>query len=110
MNPRQAGRGWPINFKEAVDMYILNQDRDEVIPLTDKGLFPARLYVEDRYYNGQFMGWNVIWKRFWRRVLLGTYDTEEDAMQIISEIYTMLKIGMTHYAMPEPALDLEDLT
>lgn len=90
-------------------MYIINQDRDSVIPLTDKGLFPASLYVEDRYYNGQFMGWNVIWKRLWMKVLLGTYDTEEDAKQVVGEIFTMLKSGATYYVMPEPALDLEDL-
>ncbi|NSW93049.1 MAG: hypothetical protein HPY74_20815 [Firmicutes bacterium] len=90
-------------------MYIINQDRDEVFTLNDKHLFPARLYVEDRYYNGQFMGWNIMGKHFLKKVLLGTYDTEEDAKQVVGEIFRMLKTGMTHYAMPEPALDLEDL-
>jgi len=90
-------------------MYIMNQDRDEIFTLNDKSLFKGRIHVEDRYFNGQLMGWNVIGKRLLKKTLLGTYDTEDDARQIIQEIYRMLKIGIAHYSMPEPALGLEDL-
>jgi len=89
-------------------MFIISQDRDEILGFSDRSLFPVRLYVEDRYYNGQLVGWNVMGKRFLKKTLLGTYDTEEDARQIVQEIYKLLKAGIRHYAMPEPALDLDE--
>lgn len=90
-------------------MYIINQDRDEIFTLNDKSLLSCRIHVEDRYYNGQLVGWNVMGKRFLKKALLGTYDTEDDAKQVVQEIYKLLRSGCTYYAMPEPALDLEDL-
>ena len=90
-------------------MYIINQDKDEIFALADKDLFGGRVYVEPRHYKGQLMGWNVMGKRFFKKTLLGTYDTDCDARQVVVEIYKLLQNGVESYSMPEPALDLEDL-
>jgi hypothetical protein len=88
-------------------MHILNQDKDMVFTLTDKG----EVFSSMQTVNDVLMGWNVYGrkiKKLFRATLLGTYDTESDAHQIVEEIKRLYKIGCTYYAMPEPA-DINEL-
>jgi hypothetical protein len=88
-------------------MYIVPQDRDGLFTLTDKGLFKGEIFIRVQYFQGQLMGWNVIGKRLFKETLLGTYD-EQDAQQVLQEIYRMLKLKVYMYSMPEAAMDIED--
>lgn len=89
-------------------MTILSQDKDEIFTLSDKGLFKGQIYVRVQYFQNQLMGWNVIGKRLRRETILGTYD-EQDAQQVVHEIYKLLRVGEKYYSMPEAALDLDEL-
>jgi len=89
-------------------MYIVGQDRNIIFTLTDKGLMKGLVYTEDIYVNGQFYGCNIYGKNLLRTYLLGTYE-EDEAEQVIEEIYRLLKVGVQFYSMPAPALDPEDL-
>lgn len=89
-------------------MTILNQDKDEIFTLSDKGLLKGRIYIRVQSFQGQLMGWNVVGKRLFRETLLGTYD-EGDAQQIIGEIFNLLRAGQEHYVMPDAVLDLDEL-
>jgi len=88
-------------------MIILNQDHDEIFTLSDKGfLFRGRIYVRAQYFQGRLMGWNIIGEKLTRKTLLGTYDYEDEARQIVEEIYKLAKARKGFYAMPEPSIDL----
>jgi len=89
-------------------MYIVGQDRNVIFTLTDKGLLKGTLYTEDIYVNGKYYGSNVYGKNLLRTYLLGTYE-EDEAEQVIEEIYRLLKAGVQFYSMPDPSMDLEDL-
>lgn len=90
-------------------MYILSQDRDTIFSLSDKGLFKGMIYAECIYNEEeQFRGCNIYGKTLFKTVLLGTYEIEE-ADQIISEIYRLLKAGEQFYSMPGVYIDLEEL-
>jgi len=89
-------------------MTILNQDRDEIFTLTDKGLLKSNIYIKVAYFQGQLMGYNIIGKRLFKEKILGTYD-ESEAQQIIQEIYKLMRYGVSYYSMPNPTLDLEEL-
>lgn len=89
-------------------MTILNQDRDEIFTLSDKTPLGNRVYIKVQYFQGQLMGWNVMGSNLKEEVLLGTYD-EQDARQLVQEIYRLMRAGVKHYVMPEAAMDLEDL-
>ena len=64
--------------------------------------------------SGNFLGVNVVallnsgGKRY-GSILLGTFDTEEDAKNEIKEIYNAMKAGQRAYTVTFPADDLEDL-
>jgi len=85
-------------------MYIKSQDGDVIFSLTDK----AVIFTEDIYISGKFYGCNIYGRKLFRRYLLGTYE-EDEATQVISEIYALLKAGERFYSMPAPTFDLEDL-
>jgi len=89
-------------------MFIQGQDKNIIFTLTDKGLLKGTVYTEDVYINGKFYGTNVYGKNLFKAYLLGTYE-EDEAEQVVSEIYTLLKARAKFYSMPNPSLDLEDL-
>jgi hypothetical protein len=89
-------------------MYIQGQDKNVIFALTDKGLMKGLVYTEDVYVNGKYYGANVYGKSLLRTCLLGTYE-EDEAEQVVGEIYKLLKSGAQFYAMPCPTMDLEDL-
>ena len=89
-------------------MLILSQDRDEIFTLSDKGLFKGHIYIKVKYFQDILMGWNVIGCRLFKETLLGTYE-EQDAQQVVQEIFKLIKSGAKHYTMPEPVIDLDDL-
>ena len=79
-------------------MIIINQDQDDFIT-NDK------INIKLHTHNGLFMGWNIYGRRLIKRVLLGTYDTEEDAKQIVQEIKRLKTSGCEKYVMPEASMD-----
>jgi len=84
-------------------MVIVDQDRGTKFRT-------GKVYFKEHYAMGCFMGWNIYGKKFLKQpILLGTYDTEEDATQIVSEIYTLKKHGRKKYSMPEASLQLDEL-
>jgi len=85
-------------------MYIKSQDGDVIFSLTDK----AVIFTEDIYINGKFYGCNIYGRKLFRRYLLGTYE-EDEATQVISEIFALLKAGVQYYSMPAPTMDISEL-
>lgn len=84
-------------------MYITNQDRDATYRI-------RKVYYKPVFYKDILFGWNIYGKGLFRRFLLGTRDTEEEAKQIVSEIRRLMKKGKQHYAMPELVSDeLEEI-
>lgn len=84
-------------------MYITNQDRDATYRI-------RKVYYKPVFYKDILIGWNIYGKGLFRRFLLGTRDTEEEAKQIVSEIRRLMKKGKQHYAMPELVSDeLEEI-
>ncbi|WP_265445048.1 hypothetical protein [Acetivibrio straminisolvens] len=84
-------------------MYITNQDRDATYRI-------HKVYYKPVFYKDILFGWNIYGKGLFRRHLLGTRDTEEEAKQIVSEIRRLMKKGKQHYAMPELVSDeLEEI-
>ena len=88
-------------------MIILSQDRDETFTL-------GNVYGDEkRTEDGKLMGFNVYGYKNEKGkddVLLGTYDTDEDARILVEEIYRLHKANkVTHYSMPAPAMELSDL-
>ena len=71
----------------------------------------GQVYFKKHYALDQLMGWNIYGKNFLKPqpILLGTYDTEEDAEQLISEIYALKKAGVKSYSMPEASLQIDEL-
>ena len=94
-------------------MFIQSQDRNVIFTLTDKGLLKGHVFAEDQYdIDGDFMGCNVYGRNLLRTYLLGTYEKDEredEAAQVVDEIYRLLKAGCCFYSMPAPQMDLEDL-
>ena len=86
-------------------MYILGQDSNIIFTL-DKGLFRGIIHTRDIYVQGKFYGSNIYGKKFFRRYLLGTYENDE-AEQIVREIYNLLKSGQKFYSMPAPTIDID---
>ena len=84
-------------------MYITNQDRDATYRI-------RKVYYKPVFYKDILFGWNIYGKGLFRRHLLGTRDTEEEAKQIVSEIRLLMKKKHQHYAMPELVSDeLEEI-
>lgn len=84
-------------------MLITNQDRDATYSV-------KKVYYKPVFYKGVLFGWNIYGKGLFRRHLLGTRDTEEEANQIVAEIRRLMKKGKQHYAMPELVSDeLEEI-
>lgn len=84
-------------------MLITNQDRDATYQI-------RKVFYKPVVYKGVFFGWNIYGKGLFRRFLLGTRDTENEAKQIVSEIRRLMKKGKQHYAMPELVSDeLEEI-
>lgn len=84
-------------------MLITNQDRDATYQI-------RKVFYKPVFYKGVFFGWNIYGKGLFRRFLLGTRDTENEAKQIVSEIRRLMKKGKQHYAMPELVSDeLEEI-
>lgn len=89
-------------------MFIQSQDKDVIFTLADKGLLKGTVYTEDIYINKTFYGTNIFGKNLFKKHLLGTYE-EDEAEQIVGEVYKLLKARCKFYAMPEAAMDLEEL-
>ena len=54
-------------------MNIINQDRDELITVSE-------VRVQKHYYNNQFLGWNLYGFNNWDdQYLLGTFDSDHEA-------------------------------
>ena len=84
-------------------MVIVDQDREVKFKL-------GKVYHKRHYARGQFMGWNIYGNKLLRQpILLGTYDTKEDAEQLVSEIYILKKAGAKSYSMPEASLQIDEL-
>lgn len=89
-------------------MLILSQDKDL---LFTTGL----VYVDEkRTEDGILFGYNIYgtnntFTKGTNDVILGTFDIEEDALQVILEIFKLEKAGAKAYMIPECAMELEDL-
>jgi DNA modification methylase len=89
-------------------MYIISQDRDIIFTLQDKGLLKSTIYAEDVEIDGKYYGTNIFGTNLLKTYMLGTYE-ENEAAQVIAEIYRLLKAGEKYYSMPVPSLDLDDM-
>lgn len=89
-------------------MYIIGQDRNVIFTLQDTGLLKGTIYTEDVEMGGRYYGTNIYGKNLLHTHLLGTYE-ENEAAQVIAEIYRLLKAGAKCYSMPDPSMDLEDM-
>jgi hypothetical protein len=89
-------------------MRIINQDKDKFFTLTAKGFYKSKVCSKKKFYKGRLYGWNVYGSRLGFKTLLGTYDTEFEANQIVEEIYRLLKMDEISYVMPEPALEMSE--
>lgn len=89
-------------------MIIQTQDRDTIFTLTDKGLY-SRIYVKEVSWKGTLIAFNVMGKTLFKETVLGTYDEDTDAEQVVKEIYRMLKLGVKFYSMPELGIEQEEL-
>ena len=97
-----------VNKKEGVNMFIQGQDKNVIFTLSDKGLFGGVIYTKDIYIKKKYWGSNIYGRNFFKKYLLGTYEGDE-AEQVASEIYALLKSGQEFYSMPNPSIELEDL-
>lgn len=89
-------------------MFIKCQNNNIIFTLSDKGLLKGVIYTKDVYIDGKFFGINIYGQKLFKKYLLGTYE-EDEAEQIVQEIYTLLKAGEQFYSMPDPVLNPEDL-
>ena len=61
-------------------MFLVSQDRDEIIEFTDNG--DNSLISESKWYNSTLIGFNLLYKDH----LLGTFDTAEE---VIKEMHSI---------------------
>jgi hypothetical protein len=98
-----------MKFEEGRNlMYIKSQDGDTIFSLTDKGLLKGQIYISEVYIDDRYWATNVFGRNLLRTYLLGTFDTTEDAENIVREIYKLLRMGVSFYTVPQP-LDTDDL-
>lgn len=93
-------------------MQILSQDQDLIFNYSGVSF----IYIKNKYHHSDnykrniYMGANIIaWSFKGGKVLLGTYDDDGEARQIMREIFNLNRGGIKFYTMPAPALDLSDL-
>ena len=97
-----------VDEKEGVNMFIQGQDKNVIFTLSDKGFLKGQVYTKNIYINKKYWGSNIYGRNFFKKYLLGTYEGDE-AEQVTSEIYALLKSGQEFYSMPNPSIELEDL-
>lgn len=89
-------------------MVILSQDRDVLFTL---GL----IHIDEKYTeDGTFLGWNIYgttntYTKGKNDVLLGTFDTFEDTINELQEIFNAEKTGRKAYEITEAPLQPEEL-
>ena len=82
-------------------MKVLNQDRDRSYNI-------SRAFYKRQDYQGTLLGWNIYGTNAnGRNFLLGTRDTEQEALQIVTEIQVLMKKGIDKYSIPELIEEIE---
>jgi len=82
-------------------MKVLNQDKDRFYNI-------IKVFYKSHSYQGILFGWNIYGTNAnGRNFLLGTRDTEQEALQITNEITALMDKGVDKYSIPELIEDIE---
>lgn len=82
-------------------MKVLNQDKDRSYNI-------VKVFYKSQIYQEMLFGWNIYGTNAnGRNFLLGTRDTEQEALQITQEITALMEKGIDKYSIPELIEDID---